>query len=60
MTNLHLILGDQLSNNISSLKDYDLNRDIILMCEIIEEATYVKHHKKKLVFIFSSMRHFAK
>lgn len=60
MTNLHLILGDQLSHNISSLKGYDLNSDIILMCEVIEEATYVKHHKKKLVFIFSSMRHFAK
>lgn len=33
--------------------------DHILMCEVIEEATYVKHHKKKIVLIFSAMRHFA-
>jgi len=29
------------------------------MMEVAEEATYVKHHKQKLVFIFSAMRHFA-
>jgi deoxyribodipyrimidine photolyase-related protein len=29
------------------------------MCEVIEEATYVRHHKKKIAFIFSAMRHFA-
>jgi deoxyribodipyrimidine photolyase-related protein len=29
------------------------------MMEVVEEATYVKHHKQKLVFIFSAMRHFA-
>ncbi len=29
------------------------------MCENYNEASYVKHHKKKLVFIFSAMRHFA-
>jgi deoxyribodipyrimidine photolyase-related protein len=26
----------------------------------MQECTYVKHHKKKLVFILSAMRHFAK
>ena len=31
----------------------------MLLCEVQQEATYVKHHKKKLVFIFSAMRHFA-
>ncbi|MFV1922222.1 MAG: cryptochrome/photolyase family protein, partial [Methylotenera sp.] len=31
----------------------------IMLCEVAEEATYVKHHQKKLVFIFSAMRHFA-
>jgi len=30
------------------------------MCEVFDEATYVKHHKKKIAFIFSAMRHFAK
>jgi len=29
------------------------------MCEVQAEATYVKHHKKKIAFIFSAMRHFA-
>jgi len=56
---LHLILGDQLSHAISSLKDYDPDSDLIWMCEVWDEATYVKHHKKKIAFIFSCMRHFA-
>ena len=29
------------------------------MCEVWDEATYVKHHKKKIAFVFSCMRHFA-
>jgi deoxyribodipyrimidine photolyase-related protein len=56
---LRLILGDQLSYNISSLSDINPERDTILMCEVWEEATYVKHHKKKIAFLFSAMRHFA-
>ena len=32
---------------------------ILLMMEVEEEATYVNHHKKKLVFILSAMRHHA-
>ena len=32
---------------------------VILMMEVREEATYVKHHKQKIVLIFSAMRHFA-
>ncbi|SDW15621.1 cryptochrome/photolyase family protein [Litoreibacter albidus] len=56
---LRLILGDQLSRNIASLVGVDAQNDIILMCEVRSEATYVKHHKKKIAFIFSAMRHFA-
>lgn len=59
MSKLRVILNDQLSTSISSLNDADKNNDIILMCEILSEATYVKHHKKKLAFLFSAMRHFA-
>ena len=59
MSVLRIILGDQLSPGISSLTDCDPERDIILMCEVREEATYVKHHKKKIAFLFSAMRHFA-
>lgn len=58
--NLIFILGDQLSNNISSLKNFDKSQDKILIAEVNSEANYVNHHKKKLVFIFSAMRHFAK
>ena len=59
MTALRLILGDQLSESISSLNDYNPNTDTILICEVWDEATYVKHHKKKIVLLFSAMRHFA-
>ena len=59
MSTLRLILGDQLSREISSLEGCDPSKDIILMCEIWNEATYVKHHKKKIAFLFSAMRHFA-
>lgn len=58
MKTLRLILGDQLSQDISSLKDYQ-DGDVVVMCEVWEEATYVKHHKKKIAFLFSAMRHFA-
>ena len=60
MTTLRLILGDQLNEDISSLSGCDKDNDIILMCEVWDEATYVKHHKKKIAFLFSAMRHFAK
>jgi len=56
---LRLILGDQLSETISSLKDCNKKDDLIFLCEVMEESTYVKHHKKKIAFIFSAMRHFS-
>ncbi len=59
MKSLRLILGDQLSMDISSLQECDKDTDIILMCEVWDETTYVKHHKKKIAFLFSAMRHFA-
>ena len=56
---LRLILGDQLSLSLTSLIDATAD-DMLLMCEVKQEATYVKHHKKKIAFLFSAMRHFAK
>jgi deoxyribodipyrimidine photolyase-related protein len=56
--NLILVLGDQLSPQLSSLAASDPARDIVLMCEVVEEATYVRHHKKKIILLFSAMRHF--
>jgi len=54
-----LILGDQLSVDISSLKNFDKKTDHVLMAEVMSEASYVQHHPKKIIFIFSAMRHFA-
>ena len=59
MNTLRLILGDQLSQTISSLEGCEKSKDIILICEVWDEATYVNHHKKKITFIFSAMRHFS-
>lgn len=57
--NLVLVLGDQLSPDLSSLKAADPAKDRLLMVEVREEATYVRHHKKKIAFLFAAMRHFA-
>ena len=54
-----LILGDQLSPNISALKGADPATSMVVMAEVAAEATYVRHHKKKIAFLFSAMRHFA-
>jgi deoxyribodipyrimidine photolyase-related protein len=59
MVSLRIILWDQLSYDISSLKDCNKENDIIMMFESLDNSMYVKHHKKKLVFLFSAMRHFA-
>ncbi|MHA7873721.1 MAG: cryptochrome/photolyase family protein, partial [Hyphococcus sp.] len=54
-----LVLGDQLSANISNLRDARKTKDVIVMGELADEAGYVRHHKKKIAFLFSAMRHFA-
>jgi len=38
---LRLVLGDQLSEGLSSLSDLDPKSDVVLMVEVIEEVTYV-------------------
>ncbi len=58
MSNLVLILEDQLSHSISSLNNYDPSKDVVFMCEASDRVTRVKHHKKKIAFLFSAMRHF--
>ena len=42
--NLILVLGDQLSPNLSSLAASDAAQDLVLVAEVQEEATYVRHH----------------
>ena len=54
---LLVLLGDQLS--IELLERADQATDLILLAEVMDEATYVRHHKKKIAFLFAAMRHFA-
>lgn len=56
---LILILGDQLSHDLITLRNADPMTDRVLMAEVREEGTYVGHHPKKILFILSAMRHFA-
>lgn len=54
-----LILGDQLTHDLASLRVLDPKVDRLIMAEVRDEATYVKHHKQKIALLFSAMRHFA-
>jgi deoxyribodipyrimidine photolyase-related protein len=56
---LRLVLGDQLSDALSALADLDPERDVVLMAEVRDEATYVRHHKQKIALVFAAMRKFA-
>lgn len=53
------ILGDQLSHSLNVLEEADPLRDRILMVEVGDETSYVRHHKQKLVLVLAAMRHFA-
>lgn len=59
MGTLRFILGDQLTRDVSALRDLDKKSDIVLMVEVADETQYVPHHPQKIVFILSAMRHFA-
>lgn len=59
MSKLVLVLGDQLSLDLSALKASDKARDVVVMAEVMEEGTYVRHHPKKIAFILAAMRKFA-
>ena len=57
---LRLVLGDQISDGrLSSLRDLDPRRDVVLMAEVMSEASYVRHHKQKFALVFSGMRQLA-
>ena len=53
------ILGDQCSHGLAALRDIDPADAVVLMMEVADETTYVKHHKRKIALILSAMRHFA-
>ncbi|WP_432768509.1 MAG: cryptochrome/photolyase family protein [Sphingopyxis sp.] len=56
---LILLLGDQLSLDIASMRGADPATSVVLLAEVAAEADYVWHHRKKLAFVFSAMRHHA-
>jgi deoxyribodipyrimidine photolyase-related protein len=56
---LRVVLGDQLSPGIAALRDLDPARDVVLLAEVREECTYVRHHQQKIVLVLAAMRHFA-
>ena len=53
------ITGDQCSFNNSALCAAEQNSTTVLMIESVQRAQKLKYHKKKLVLIYSVMRHFA-
>ncbi|WP_242501366.1 cryptochrome/photolyase family protein [Komagataeibacter xylinus] len=54
-----LVLGDQLTPTLSSLRAADRANDVVLMAEVATETTYIRHHKKKIALVLAAMRHFA-
>jgi deoxyribodipyrimidine photolyase-related protein len=59
MKTLIPVLGDQLSPELSSLAGQDPADSVVLMMEVAEETTYVRHHRQKIAYILSAMRHHA-
>lgn len=53
------VLGDQLTPTLASLRGADRATSVIVMAEVMEEASYVPHHRQKLALVFAAMRHFA-
>ncbi|MBH0239094.1 cryptochrome/photolyase family protein [Methylobrevis albus] len=59
MTVLRVVLGDQLSARLAIVAEAEKGTDVILIAEVMAEASYVRHHVKKIAFLFSAMRHYA-
>ena len=59
MTRVVLVLGDQLTKELSALRAADKSNDTVMMAEVSDEASYVQHHPKKIALIFAAMRKFA-
>lgn len=59
VTRLILVLGDQLSDGMSSLRQADPTNDVIVMAEVMAEGSHVPHHPQKIAMILAAMRKFA-
>ena len=56
---LILVLGDQLSDNLAALRMADPSQDVVVMAEVMAEATPVPHHPQKIALVLTAMRKFA-
>ncbi|MBC7737846.1 MAG: cryptochrome/photolyase family protein [Candidatus Saccharibacteria bacterium] len=56
---LILVLGDQLSDDLSALRLADKSHDVVVMAEVMAEATAVPHHPQKIALVLTAMRKFA-
>ena len=54
-----LMLADQLSWQHPALLHADPASTVVILAEVREEATYVRHNRHKIALLFSAMRHFA-
>ena len=54
-----LVLGDQLSWPHPAFAGVEPEQAVVILAEVHEEATYVRHNRHKIVLLFSAMRHFA-
>lgn len=54
------ILGDQLTHRHSALAKADRDADVVLFIESRKRGAHIRYHQRKLVLIYSAMRHFAR
>ena len=59
MVRLVLVLGDQLTPSVATLRAADKARDVVVMAEVMGEGTSVPHHPQKIALILSAMRKLA-
>ncbi|WP_179380151.1 cryptochrome/photolyase family protein [Jannaschia marina] len=59
VSRLILVLGDQLSDDLSALREASKETDVVVMAEVQAETDYVPHHPRKIAFLFAAMRKFA-
>ena len=59
VTRLILVLGDQLTPDVAALRQADKARDLVVMAEVMAEASYARHHPQKIALVFAAMRKFA-
>lgn len=60
MSKLCVIFPDQLHSGLTAFKHIDKQNDWIFLGEMHQALLPVKQHKKKLVFMLASLRHFVK